>query len=229
VIEFTIYNSHDDNYLTLADTLNLTIVSDSLELVYPASYERLAPHQSAIVQIGVRNSPSTPRGSQCSGTLVATWGQEYGAALTAMTGVSGTCGIPDYTQDSDFGFHWDPDWFNEVKYVNSRLFSAITANASRFGIFIHWGVYSVPAYGSVSPNEDYAEWYWCRMHDPDWKTKTYQWHEEHYGEDFNYDQFLESFTASAYDPKGWVDLFAKSGARYMVPVTSMLSCFDEIV
>ena len=115
VIEFSIYNSHEYNYLTLADTLSLTIESDSLELVYPASYERLAPKQSAVVQIGVRNSPNTARGSQCSGTLVATWGQGYGTALTATAGVSGTCGIPDYTQDSDFGFHWNPDWFNEVK------------------------------------------------------------------------------------------------------------------
>ena len=103
-----------------------------------------------------------------------------------------------------FSAHWNPDWFNEVK----------------FGIFIHWGLYSAPAYGSVQPVEDYAEWYWKRMNDPTFRTQTYQYHEETYGENFNYDYFISNFTAAKWDAQAWVDLIAASGAQYMVPVTS---------
>lgn len=62
--------------------------------------------------------------------------------------------------------------------------------------------------------------YWYRQHDPNWKTKTYQYHRDTYGEDFNYDDFIANFTADAYDPKEWVDLIADAGAMYMIPVTS---------
>lgn len=62
------------------------------------------------------------------------------------------------------------------------------------------------------------------MSQPDWKTHTYQYHEETYGKNFNYDQFMSNFTDAGYDPKAWVDLFANSGAKYFVPVTSMSSC-----
>ncbi|KAF5975812.1 alpha-L-fucosidase [Fusarium coicis] len=204
VLEMTIYNSHSANYLTLADTLNVTLTSDSLELVQPGTLTRLAPKQAAVVQIGVKNKPGVTRGSQCSGTVVATYGQTYGARESTQT-FTGTCGIPDYqANDDSINFHWSPEWFNSAK----------------FGIFIHWGIYSVPAYGSVQPHEDYAEWYWCRMHDPNYRTQTYQYHAETYGKDFNYDQFMSNFSDAGYDPKEWVDLFAEAGARYIVPVTS---------
>ncbi|KAF5605990.1 alpha-L-fucosidase [Fusarium subglutinans] len=203
VLELGIYNSHSTNYLTLADTLNVTLTSDSLELVQAATLTRLAPSQAAIVQIGVKNKPGVTRGSQCSGSVVATYGQAYGAKSTTKA-FTGTCGIPDYqANENSIDFHWSPEWYNNAK----------------FGIFIHWGIYSVPAYGSVQPNEDYAEWYGCRMHDPNYRTKTYQYHEATYGKNFNYDQFMSNFSDAGYDPKEWVDLFAAAGARYMVPVT----------
>lgn len=57
------------------------------------------------------------------------------------------------------------------------------------------------------------------MMSPNGKTKTYQWHLDHYGPNVNYDDFLVNFTASKFDPKEWVDLFADAGARYFVPTT----------
>ena len=63
--------------------------------------------------------------------------------------------------------------------------------------------------------------YWYRQHNPTFKTQTYQYHAATYGEAFNYDDFIANFTASKWDPKAWVDLFANAGAQYMVPVTSM--------
>ncbi|KAF4500728.1 alpha-L-fucosidase [Fusarium agapanthi] len=193
VLEIGIYNSHSTNYLTLADTLNVTLTSDRLELVQAATLTRLAPSQAAVVQIGVKNKAGVARGSQCSGSVVATYGQAY-----------------DYqANENSIDFHWSPEWYNNAK----------------FGIFIHWGIYSVPAYGSVQSNEDYAEWYGCRMHDPNYRTKTYQYHEATYGKNFNYDQFMSNLSDAGYYPKQWVDLFAAAGARYMVPVTS-LALFD---
>lgn len=59
-----------------------------------------------------------------------------------------------------------------------------------------------------------------RQHDPNYKTQTYQYHLETYGEDFNYDDFMSNFTDVAWDPKEWMDLIAASGAHYFVPVTS---------
>ncbi|KAG5818141.1 hypothetical protein H9Q74_010197 [Fusarium xylarioides] len=181
VLEMIIYNSHSTNYLTLADTLNVTLTSDSLVLVRPGTLTRLAPKQGAVVQIGVKNKRGVSRGSQCSGTVVATYGQGYGVKKSTQA-FTGTCGIPDYqANDASINFHWSPEWFNNAK----------------FGIFIHWGIYSVPAYGSVSP-------------------KTTQ---NGTGVNFKYDHFMSNFSDAGYNPKEWVDLFAEAGARYMVPVT----------
>lgn len=58
------------------------------------------------------------------------------------------------------------------------------------------------------------------QHNKDDKTETYQYHLDHYGKDFNYDQFLDDFTGKGFDAKEWVDLFADAGAQYFVPTTS---------
>ena len=154
-------NTHEVNSLTLADGLNVTMSSNSLYLVTAGTLTRLAPGQSAVVQIGVKNNASVAPGTTCSATITASWGALYNDPHSISSTISGPCGIPTYTADAtSLDFHWNPDWFNEVK----------------FGIFIHWGLYAAPAYGSVAPNEDYAEWYWKRMQDPTYKTHTYQYH-----------------------------------------------------
>ena len=89
----------------------------------------------------------------------------------------------------------NPAWFSEAK----------------FGIFIHWGVYSVPAWG---PKGSYAEWYWRYMNDE--KRPTSKYHDETYGEDFRYQDFAPMFKAELFDPAEWADLFARAGARYVV-------------
>ena len=84
-----------------------------------------------------------------------------------------------------------PRWFNEAK----------------FGIFIHWGLYSIPA--------RINEWYERHMY-----TTDAGWHTEHYGspDKFGYKDFIPLFTAKNYRPEEWAELFAKAGARYVVPV-----------
>ncbi|NCW12484.1 MAG: alpha-L-fucosidase [Chitinophagia bacterium] len=93
-----------------------------------------------------------------------------------------------------------PTWFNQDK----------------FGIFIHWGVYSVPAYAPVMPNSgySYAEWYWYRLFE---KQKDFiAFHNKNYGSSFAYPQFEPMFKAEMYDPNQWADIFKRSGAKYVV-------------
>jgi len=81
---------------------------------------------------------------------------------------------------------------------------------AKFGIFIHWGVYSVPAFGN--------EWYSRNMYVPD--SEAYKHHIATYGPQvkFGYKDFIPKFKAEKFDASGWIDLFARAGARYVVPV-----------
>ena len=88
-----------------------------------------------------------------------------------------------------------PAWFDEAK----------------FGIFIHWGVYSVPAWGEKGK---YAEWYWDSLMKPD--SPTQKFHNATYGEKFKYADFAPMFKAEMFDPALWADLFVRSGAKYVV-------------
>jgi len=93
-----------------------------------------------------------------------------------------------------------PGWFHQDK----------------FGIFIHWGVYSVPSYAPVIQNSglSYAEWYWFRLNE---KQKDFSaFHDKNYGSNFTYPQFESNFKAELFDPKQWAEVFKQSGARYVV-------------
>ncbi len=81
---------------------------------------------------------------------------------------------------------------------------------AKFGIFIHWGVYSVPAYDS--------EWYSRNMYVQG--SKAYEHHLKTYGKqsEFGYKDFIPLFKAENFDPDKWADLFARAGAKYVVPV-----------
>lgn len=80
----------------------------------------------------------------------------------------------------------------------------------KFGIFIHWGVYSVPAFGN--------EWYPRNMYVQG--SKEFAHHVATYGTQstFGYKDFIPRFTAEKFDPDRWADLFKKAGARFVVPV-----------
>lgn len=80
----------------------------------------------------------------------------------------------------------------------------------KFGIFIHWGVYAVPAFDN--------EWYPRNMYRQG--EKAYEHHVATYGPqtEFGYKDFIPSFKAEKYDPEAWAALFAEAGARFVVPV-----------
>lgn len=81
---------------------------------------------------------------------------------------------------------------------------------SKFGIFIHWGVYSVPAFAN--------EWYPRNMYiqgSPEFEhhVKTYGNHKN-----FGYKDFIPMFKAEKFNPNKWAELFKDAGAQYVVPV-----------
>jgi alpha-L-fucosidase len=81
---------------------------------------------------------------------------------------------------------------------------------AKFGIFVHWGVYSVPAFGS--------EWYPRNMYMEG--SKEFEHHLKTYGphKDFGYKDFIGQFKAERFDPDAWANLFRRAGAKYVVPV-----------
>ncbi len=87
-----------------------------------------------------------------------------------------------------------PKWFRDAK----------------FGIYFHWGVYSVPAFGS----EWYPRWMHVKGH------RVWKHHVQTYGppDKFGYHDFIPMFKAEHFDADAWADLFAKAGARYAGPV-----------
>src|ERR1700749_540772 len=96
-------------------------------------------------------------------------------------------------------------WESLSKYKTAEWF-----RDAKFGIFIHWGVYSVPAFG--------YEWYPRQMYLVG--TDEYKHHIATYGPQnkFGYKDFIPMFKAEKFDPKAWVELFKKAGAKYVVPV-----------
>jgi alpha-L-fucosidase len=87
-----------------------------------------------------------------------------------------------------------PEWYKDAK----------------FGIFIHWGVYSVPAFGN--------EWYPRNMYTEG--SDEYRHHIATYGpqDSFGYKDFIPRFKAEKFDPSAWARLFKEAGAKYVVPV-----------
>ena len=83
-----------------------------------------------------------------------------------------------------------PSWYDQAK----------------FGIFMHWGVYSVPSFGS--------EWFWWNWQGS--KSPEYvDFMEKNYPPGFTYPDFAPMFKAEMFDPTKWANLFQQSGAKYI--------------
>ncbi len=102
-----------------------------------------------------------------------------------------------------------PDW----KEFDNRPVAEWYKDA-KFGIFITWGVYSVPAF---APKGNYAEWYQFWLQQKSFKGAVADYHQKVYG-DKTYYQLANDFKAELFNPDEWAALFEKSGARYIVPV-----------
>jgi alpha-L-fucosidase len=98
-----------------------------------------------------------------------------------------------------------PDWESLERYEVPEWYKD-----AKFGIFIHWGVYSVPAFGN--------EWYPRNMYREE--SDEYKHHIATYGavDKFGYKDFVPLFRAERFDPVAWARLFKEAGAKYVVPV-----------
>ncbi|WP_405849031.1 alpha-L-fucosidase [Streptomyces sp. NBC_01518] len=189
-VEATVVNAGTVTILA-GDGVSVRVDAQGARTVEPARVRRLDPGEQARVRVGIR-SGATP-GTARDGTVTVT-GR---GAQAAVSRKQLTLGVADYgPTETSLAGHQAPYWFQGAK----------------FGIFIHWGVYSVPAWAPVG--KQYAEWYWDQMQDPN--NPTYAYHRDTYGEDFAYDDFIPRFTAEKFDPRAWVELFRDAGAQYHV-------------
>jgi alpha-L-fucosidase len=131
--------------------------------------------------------------------LIARWRNRFFCA--SVVGLALMTNMHAQTVSSKYEPSWEslkryetPDWFRDAK----------------FGIFIHWGVYSVPAFGN--------EWYAREMYTNGSESFTH--HVSTYGPQskFGYKDFIPKFRAEKWDPDAWAELFVQSGAKYVVPV-----------
>jgi len=100
---------------------------------------------------------------------------------------------------------FDETWESLSAYTVPKWF-----RDAKFGIFLHWGAYTVPAFGN--------EWYPRNMYVEG--TPEFEHHRATYGSqtDFGYKDFLPNFKAERWDPVDWAGLFQRAGAQFVVPV-----------
>ncbi|MCC5475662.1 alpha-L-fucosidase [Streptomyces barringtoniae] len=191
-VEATVVNAGTVPILS-GDDVSVRVEVAGARTVEPARVRRLDPGEQARVRVGIRNRTGTAPGTRQGGTVTV----RGRGAQVALRQAELMLGIADYQPTgASLSGHQAPYWFQGAK----------------FGIFIHWGVYSVPAWAPVGVQ--YAEWYWDQIQDP--ANPTYAYHRTTYGEDFAYDDFIPRFTAERFDPRAWVELFRDAGAQYHV-------------
>jgi alpha-L-fucosidase len=145
------------------------------------------------------SSQTQPTASQDAEAIDKTWqhaSQKYDSERNALLSEV-------HRQDNDGPYR--PDWSSLQKYEVPDWYKD-----AKFGIFLHWGVYSVPAFGN--------EWYPRNMYKPD--AEEYKHHLATYGPQtkFGYKDFIPLFHAEHFDPAAWARLFKEAGAKYVVPV-----------
>jgi alpha-L-fucosidase len=144
-------------------------------------------------------SATAPTAANSAESLADAWAQasaKYDSPRKAI--------LADVERGSQDG-RFRPDWNSLSQYQVPNWY-----RDAKFGIFIHWGVYSVPAFGS--------EWYPRQMYLAGSKENEHQ--VGLYGPltKFGYKDFVPMFKAQHFDPQAWARLFKESGARYVVPV-----------
>ena len=118
--------------------------------------------------------------------------------IVSLNGYAQTASAPYEASWESVSAHPYPEWFSEAK----------------LGIFIHWGVYSVPSW---SGKEQYAEWFLRGLQLNDSARVAYQ--KRVYGEDFTYRDYAPLFKTELFDATEWAQLFKRSGARYVTLVS----------
>lgn len=128
IFEITV-NNVGKQWVLANNSVKVTVSASGVQTVVPGLINRLRPGDQAIVEVGVVNVDETEAGTSGEATV-----RIEGMGVQASSTFNATFGIMQYeaTYDSIYG-HESPPWFKNGKY----------------GIFIHWGVYSVPGWGNV--------------------------------------------------------------------------------
>lgn len=126
------------------------------------------------------------------------------ALAAAAAGTTGAASLPVQTA-VPFPGRYAPTWDSLLHYAAPDWF-----RDAKFGIFLHWGVYSVPAHAN--------EWYPRLMYQR--KDPAFNWHRQHWGPQsmFGYKDFIPFFRAENWRPDECIELFKQAGAGYIVPV-----------
>ena len=195
VIELIVNNAGP----TCVSGMLASIEAPGVTTIEPTVVKRLCPGDQKRVNVAVQGS--------YDGNVTAVMQVGKHKKETHFENIS--IGLHNFTADStSLVQHEVPQWYDD----------------SKFGIFIHWGPYSVPGWGNSTPTECYAEWFWwysTRINEAAAADKCgfNAYRLRTFGPDLDYDDFFQNYTASAFDPKAWVDLFADAGAQYFVFTT----------
>ncbi|KAJ7829228.1 glycoside hydrolase family 29 protein [Mycena leptocephala] len=189
--------------ITSAHTIELT--GPGLTTRAMGVVRRLVPGDQARVDVFISNDNSN---SNTKGTATVIVRDPQGRVVLSSPGWAVQGLVETWTAEREvLERHETPTWWNGAK----------------FGIFIHWGVYSVPAWiltPASGPPKMYAEWYDFYLRNPaNASGPTWAHHLATYGPSVDYEDFIGNFTASKFDAGKWVDLFVGAGARYFVVVT----------
>ncbi|XP_033309186.1 alpha-L-fucosidase [Bombus bifarius] len=133
-----------------------------------------------------------------SSMIYTTWGRnQYVLETSDIKSHETLC--PIKTEINQYSPTWDsldrrplPTWYDDAK----------------IGIFIHWGVFSVPSFGS--------EWFWNNWKEEQIDTKYRDFMKQRYPPSFTYQDFAHEFTAEFFNATQWSELFQASGAKYVV-------------
>ncbi|EIW76353.1 glycoside hydrolase family 29 protein [Coniophora puteana RWD-64-598 SS2] len=178
--------------------LKIEMFGATVRTVKPGVINRLTAGDQVVVDVLVENPSSVVEGGELTVVMTDNRGNP----------ISTSPGWPAAPLRENFGLstsalesHETPTWWNEAK----------------FGIFIHWGPYSVPGWG---PGYTYAEWYDWHLHsNPGPNNAFYEHQMKTYGKEVVYDDFFANLTGSKFNASEWVNLFDDAGAKYFVFTT----------
>lgn len=148
--------------------------------------------QSTTTETGIPDDPSAPANMD-----------EFLAALETAVSVG-----DEYVSAGPF----EPTWESLTEYSAPEWF-----RDRKFGIYFHWGLYSVPAFKW----EWYPKWmYALDRPDDQWGSEVYGHHVQEYGvpDEYPYEEFADGFTAENFDAEAWAELFDEANAGFAGPV-----------
>ncbi|SDW30292.1 alpha-L-fucosidase [Lutibacter oricola] len=132
-------------------------------------------------------------------------------AIIAVVGFNSCAEKKEQKKEVETAFRYQEDW----ESIRSGYKVPEWFKDAKFGIFLHWGPYAVPAYSSEKYPKGIYQKSWNKGGMNPWSH-----HREHHGDPsvFGYKDLIPKFKAENFDAKEWASLFKKSGARYVVPV-----------